>query len=141
LKAVSEIEGFAAVKEKAEGKTAFHDLRLKCRLQGGKLAADTVEIFSERFTASGTGELAPEGILNYRLNVFLPARIADPADETAEELGPFPLLLSGPFAHPELKADPALLPGLRERIGRRKPQETLRNFLPEDFLFKRPTSS
>ncbi len=96
------------------------------------------------------GESSLDGILNYRLDVFLRAPLADDlltrllgSSSTGEDtpLGPIPFLVTGPLAKPELKPDPNLLAEFQDNLARKKTQKIFRHFLPEDLFFERRKSS
>ena len=147
---ISEINGFEALKDFVPGKTAFDDIRSWFVIEGGKLVTEKLLLFSEDLSVVANGELGLDGVLNYSLDAFLAMplaeRILKPETQRNEidpnqKFGPIALLLSGELANPNLVPNPALLPKLQEDLQQQKTQKVFRSFLPEDFLFERPTSS
>lgn len=150
LAAVAKIEGFEDVGNSVSGETGFDDVRSSFSIEEGRMKMDKLSLVSRDFSMVASGELSLEGILNYRLNVFLSGPVATrlfeahgqkPSEISSEPFGPLELLLAGDFGHPEIQPDPAFLPRLKDQLLKRKDQEVLNSFLPEDFFFKRPANS
>jgi len=139
--AISEIPGFSDLEKNATGGTAFHDLHSGFKITGSKWVTQDLTVLGNDFTIQGNGEFGLDRFLNYRLDVFFDETLLpgsetggsfNPAADEPQFLGPVPLLLSGPLNHPELKRDPARSPDLRRELERKKSNQPLRNFLPEE---------
>lgn len=160
LGTLAEIPKFRYLKEFNSATTPFDDIQSDFMWDRDELALDKSEpkkfitknlvLVSRDLYADGEGDISKEGILNYRLNVYLPTGLMEDQlasligklkKEGEKRLGPIPFLLSGPLSQPELKADPALLPQILEEIEKKKTQRIFRNFLPEDAFLERSTSS
>lgn len=150
LKTAAGIQGFSALLKNAPPTTPFDDLRANFQAAEGKIVTQDLKFLSRDIKANAEGEMDLKGNLNFRMDAYLTweaakdllsSLIPDSAVDPDESLGPVPLLLSGPMQSPELKTDPARLPALTDNLAKQKVQKVLRNFLPEDVLFKRPKST
>ncbi len=151
MEGIASIDELAAMRSFTSGNTSFDDLHADFSLKDGRVSTENLVMVSQNISAKGNGELSLEGLLNYRLEAFLASplagKITDPllgsSDVSSQDklLGPIPFLLSGPFDKPELKTDPSRLPELRDNLLKGSAQKVLRNFLPEDFFFKRRDNS
>ena len=151
MSAIANVDELSAMSSFTSGNTAFDDLHSDFTLKQGKIATENLVMVSQNISAKGSGEVSLAGLLNYRVDAFLASPLAgkitdpmtnlDPATRQDKLLGPIPFLLSGPFDKPELKTDPARLPELRDNLLKGSAQKVLRNFLPEDFFFKRRANS
>ncbi|MCM8775491.1 MAG: AsmA family protein [Candidatus Omnitrophica bacterium] len=147
---MSRIDKLNQLSSFATGTTSFDDLRALLVLKDKKIVMDKLILISRDVSTEASGEFLLDGVLNYRLNVFLsPAltrevlgTVLDAGTEASErQLGPIPLLLSGPITGPELKPDPALVPELVDELHKRETQKILRNFMPEEYLFDRRSNN
>ncbi len=151
LSAVSKIQGLGALEKYVSGQTKFDDLRGSFEVREGKVSTRRLDLMGRDLNAKADGQISLlDGALNYRLDVFLPGAVAAEVlgnwDDISEknqdkQLGPIPFLLAGPFARLELSTNPELFPQFQENFQKRKTHKVLSNFLPEDFLLKRPASS
>jgi hypothetical protein len=150
LESVADIQGFSMLLPAAPETTVFDDLQAEFLIKEGKVVTEKATLLSRDFKASADGEVSLDGFLNYRLNVFLSFAMAQDilepilegsAEAREESFGPIPLLLSGTLKQPELATDPSKLAELKDNLSKKKIQKVLRNFLPEEALFKRLTSS
>lgn len=149
LKTAAGIQGFSALLKSAPQTTPFDDLRANFQAAEGKIITQDLKLLSRDVKANAEGEMDLKGNLNFRMDAYLNweaakdilAPLISDSMDPEESLGPVPLLLSGPMQSPELKTDPARLPALTDNLAKQKVQKVLRNFLPEDFLFKRPKST
>ena len=106
-----------------------------------------VMLISPDLAVDADGEVLLDGTLNYRLKAYLSTAltthfltpILGVKRETFQnkQFGPVPLLLSGPVGSPEIKADARQIDELKENLLRKKTQRILRNFLPEEAVFKK----
>lgn len=152
LESVADIQGFAILMPSAPETTTFSDLQAKFKIGEGKILTENATILSRDFKASADGHVSLDGLLNYRLNVFLSYGLArdilepimgneNPTESSEDSFGPIPLLLSGSLERPELETDPSKLAELKDNLSKKKVQKVFRNFLPEEALFKRLKSS
>ncbi len=146
LASVGGIEGFSGLNAFLTQKTSFDDLRFDYEIAKDKIMATQLNVSSADLTAQGNGDISWDGHLNHRLDVFLSPALTDKvmapllgrkSVEGNQQFGPVPLLLSGPIAKPEIKPDPNHLPRLLDDLRNKQTQRVLRNFLPEEALFKR----
>ena len=148
---ISKINGFSALESLSSGKTRFDDLRARFTLKDAKVLTPKLVLLSNDLSISAEGETSAAGLLNYRLEAFLPQPLAarafgedlkPPAGESEDlKFGPVPLLLSGSLQGPELEPNPALLPELQERIHKKKSQKVFQSFPAEDFFPPPPKAS
>ncbi len=149
LEAVSKIKGFSSIGPFVPGGARFDDLRSHFSLLEEKIKTPDLGIIARDYSIQADGEITQDGVLNYRLDVFLPLPLVSEIVETREtqesqekkRFGPIPFLLSGRLEKPDLKPDPVLLPKLQDNLAKKKTQRVLRNFLSEEFFFKRSASS
>jgi hypothetical protein len=149
--AIAKIDELKKVKDYDTGKTLFHDLQLVFKLQDGKIRTDSVYLVSDDMSLKADGEILIDGIVNYRMGVYLSRDLTKKvlADlfpgyvppEGNDQLGPIPMLMSGVFANPEIKADPALMPPFKDQLLKRGSREVLGSFLPEELFFERRSKS
>lgn len=149
VKTLAGIPEFSALGAFAGGTTLFDDVHSEWELKNGKINTPKLLVISKDVLVQAGGEIALNGLLNYRMdtylssmlaNQFLPDPLKEPAD-SRERFGPVPLLLAGYLDKPELKPDPALMPQLLAQILKNKPQKIFRDFLPEELFFgKQPKS-
>lgn len=148
LGALAEIPALQGLSEYASGTTRFDDINARFSLGEGRLLTEHLVLISSDMNIEASGEITLRGLLNYRLDIFLPQELAVRVlDETlrpanlqeAEFFGPIPLLLSGPVDKLELQSDPAVMPELIREITRKRSQPALRNFLPAEAFFERST--
>ncbi len=150
LSPISKLNGFSLLEQYLTGHTVFTDVRSDFSLKSGKVMSEKLFLLSGDLTVEASGETTLEGILNYRLDVFLSPALTDQVlapilkrdqIEGDQQFGPVPLLLAGPLENAEVKPNPELLSQMMDLIARKKTQKIFRNFLPEDFLFERRTHS
>ncbi|MBI3312815.1 MAG: AsmA family protein [Candidatus Omnitrophica bacterium] len=144
------LEPLKGLASRTSGQTKFNDLRGQFTLKEGKFSTEKIMMISRDLVAEGHGELYLDGLVNYRLDMYLSPALTDevvaPLLEKSEagdnkRFGPLPFLLSGPLAHPELKPDPVLIPQVLDQLAKRRTQKIFRHFLPEDLFFERRKSS
>ncbi len=135
--ALSRIRSFEKITEVIGDKDrkAFSQLDFKWDLKDGKLTTENLLLKkNENIIVDGEGTLGFDGLLNFRLDVFLPPVIAQELfpflsrsfqKEENVYLGPIPILLSGPFEKPELKPDPAQVEILEDHIANERSDEVL----------------
>lgn len=146
--ALTVIPDFSEIfKAPAGDTTLFNDLQSEFRISSRKIMADKMVFLADGFQAEAGGSWSFDGILNYRLQVYLDPKNLDleqAAASTAlqEEgmIGPVSLLLAGPLEKPELKPDPAQIPQIFKQLLASKRYRALDNFLSEDF-FKTPAAN
>lgn len=150
LGSVGKIAELAGIGQYISGTTPFDDVHSAFTLKDGRVKTENLALISRDLSVHAHGDASLDGILNYRLDVYLSPdlteKILTPMLGKSEavgekQFGPIPLLLAGPIANPELRPDPALIAQLLEQLLKRKFQKILRNFAPEDFFFERRTSS
>lgn len=148
FKTISGITGLSQLAQEVRETTAFDDFQAGFKVENGKLVTEKVSLISGEIKAEGDGEVSLEGLLNYRINAYLSTAavrgvLGDSlgADGVNDYLGPIPMLLSGEWEAPELKTDPSSIAEFAENLAKKKTQKVLRNFLPEDVLFSRPSKS
>lgn len=146
LEAVADIQGFSILMPSASEVTPFDDVRAEFQVAEGKVITEKASLLSRDFKASADGEVTLDGLMNYRLNVFLSYPLAkdilepileNPSESQEDSFGPIPLLLSGTLERPILATDPSKLAELKDNLTKKKVQKVLRHFLPEEALFKR----
>lgn len=145
LGAVADIQGFSILMPSAPDMTSFDDLQAEFKIEKAKVITEKVTLLARDFKAAADGEVSLDGLMNYQVNVFLSYSLArdileplmeNPSSESENSFGPIPLLLSGTLEQPELETDPSKLAELKDNLAKKKVQKVLRNFLPEDALFK-----
>ncbi|MSR77885.1 MAG: hypothetical protein EXS63_06655 [Candidatus Omnitrophica bacterium] len=145
LNAIGEIDGFGEVGLLSNKKTGFDDLHGKFIYQDEKIKMEDMTLLSPDLVLEASGELLPGGLLNYRINAFLSTTLTTHfltpllgkmENFQDKQFGPIPLLLSGLAIGPEIKADARQLEELKENLERKKAQKILRNFVPEEAVFK-----
>jgi uncharacterized protein involved in outer membrane biogenesis len=150
LGAVADIQGFALLMPSAPETTTFDDLQAAFEIKEGKVITEKATFLSRDFKASADGEVSLDGLMNYRLDVFLSYTLAqdileplleNSSESSEDSFGPIPLLLSGTLSQPELETDPSKLAELKDNLSKKKVQKVLRNFLPEETLFNRLNNS
>ncbi len=150
LGTVGKIAQFAGVDQFISGTTPFDDVHSTFVLKKGRISTENLALVSRDISVHANGDTSLEGVLNYRLDVFLSSLLTDKiltpilgksAAEGEKRFGPIPLLLAGPIAKPEVRPDPALIAQLLEQLLKRKFQKILRNFAPEEFFFERRKST
>jgi len=150
LEAISKVDELSNLKSLTTGSTSFDDLRSRFIFEDGKINIGKLMLVSRDLWIEADGEMSWDGILNFRLDTYLSTALASqvlgPSIGISEidqdkKLGPIPLLLAGPLANPEMKADPLLLPTLREDLQRKRTHKIFRSFLPEDLFFEREANS
>jgi hypothetical protein len=150
LRTIGGITELKGTSRYASGSTPFHDVHAPFVLKNKKVSTEKLALVASNLSLEASGEAALDLNLNYRLNVFLSPRLTRELMEPlfgqstlieGKQLGPIPLLLSGPLAKPEVQPDPKLIPQVIEQLTKKKPQKILRNFLPEEALFDRRKSS
>lgn len=150
LKTLAGLDDFSLLKSYASEGTLFDDFRSGFRLEKGKVLTENLLMISRELRVQGEGDVNFDGFLNFRLNTFIAWPLAGPLlepflgkfqENRGDQFGPIPMLLSGALEKPELKPDPIPFAELQEKLEKKKTHEVLRNFLPEDFLFKRPNNS
>ncbi len=148
--AVSKLPELKALGPHVTGGTPFDDIHSAFSLKEKKVTMSPLTFVSPKLSAEGSGGVGLDGVLNYRLNVFLSGpltkEIMEPLfgqgiSNDGKQLGPISFLLSGRFATPEIQPDPELLPKFSEQFSKKKTQKVLTNFLPEDVLFERRASN
>lgn len=146
--AVASIPDFSNVFKTPAGETTlFHDLQSEFRIANRKITAEKLVLLADDFQCEAGGSWTFDGVLNYRMQVFLNSQNLVLEKEADEEklkeegmLGPVSLLLSGPLEKPELKPDPALIPQIFQQLLTSRRYRALDNFLSEDF-FKSPAKA
>ncbi len=144
MSTLSKIPELKLLNPHVSGTTPFDDVHSELSLKNKKISMKKLALISPKLTVEGGGEMGLEGVLNYRLNVFLSTTLSREVLEPlfgqgisveGKQLGPIALLLSGRLEKPEVQPDPELLPQFVEQLSRKKPQKALTNFLPEEVLF------
>ncbi|GEM_PF-7050361 len=101
------------------GATRFDDIRGDFEIANRKLTTKNTMLVSDDFQIEGQGDMSFEGILNFRLSVYLsPAlsqRISPRLGENSR-LGPIPVLIVGPVAKPEVHQDPLLITSFLQNL-------------------------
>ena len=148
--AISKIKSFSSLGQLASGGTRFDDLRSQFVLLDEKMKTNDLRVVAPDYFIEADGEISYEGVLNYRWDVFLPLPLVSEIVGTTaptsastgnKQFGPIPFLIAGRLENPDLKPDPILLPKLQDNLAKGKPQRVLRNFLSEEFFFKRSAGS
>ncbi len=141
LQGIGDIDGFGEVGLLSNGKTSFRDLRGHFLLRDQKMKVDDLTLVSQDLSVEGAGEVGFDKNLNFRLETYLSTALTThfltPIFGSSEafqgkEFGPIPLLLSGPMAQVQMKADEHRIEDLRNNLLRKKSQQILRNFIPEE---------
>lgn len=149
LNQLSAVEEFASLKDYASGKTVFDDLRGDFVIVDGKILTDPLVIIARDFRGEASGESFFDAVVNYRLDLYLSPFLTEkvlsavlkrPGNPGEKQMGPIPVLISGPLSDPEIKPDYLKLPELLDQLESQHTQKILRTFLPEDALFERSKS-
>ena len=147
---IGKIDELKAVIPAVTGTTPFDDVHSNFTFREGEFEMENAELLSRHLSARGEGEVTLEGLLNYRLEVFLSAALtqdilnskqAEVQLKDKTQFGPIPILLTGPFAKPELEPDPVVIPQIINQLLDHKFQKILSNFAPEESFLERRTSS
>ncbi len=150
MNSVSKLRELKSLSPHVTGTTFFDDMHSEFSLKDKKITMNKLTLISPKFSADGGGGLGLDGVLNYRLNVFLSEPLTQEIMEPlfgqgisneGKQLGPISFLLSGRFTAPEMQPDPELLPQFSEQLSQKKTQKVLTNFLPEEILFERRESN
>lgn len=152
LQGIGEIDGFGEVGLLSTGKTPFRDLRGRFKIQDQKAAFEELTMISQDLSVEGVGEVGLDQNLNFRLETYLSTALTThfltPIFGSSQafqgkEFGPIPLLLSGPLSKVQTKADEHRIQELRSNLLRKKSQQILRNFIPEEQVLggKKPVTS
>lgn len=150
MSSIAAIPQLQEVADRISGVTALDDLRAQFVLQNGKIRMDNLVMISPDLFMESKGEADLNGVLNFRLGVYLSEDLTQRilgsawgarAMKEGSRLGPIPFLLSGAMTGPVLQADSELMPKFLENLSERKSQKVLRNFLPEELLFERTGNS
>ena len=145
LAAVSYISEFSHLNQDAGGITFFDDLQMDFTLKDDKFIAEKMTLISSDMVAEISGDALLDGILNFRVGVYLSEENTEKVLESFDfksssyygRLGPIPFILSGPITKPGLATDSEPLASLIRNLGDKKAHKVLRNFLPEETLFRR----
>ncbi len=144
LASIGEIDGFGEVGLLANKKTDFKDWRSKFRIADRKISFNEMTLYSQDLSIDGSGETGFDGLLNFRLNTYLSTALTThfltpilggTEDFQGKQFGPLPLLLSGPSTQPKIQGDSRQLDHLKEDLFRKRTQQILRNFVPEEKVF------
>ncbi|MDP3920923.1 MAG: AsmA-like C-terminal region-containing protein [Candidatus Omnitrophota bacterium] len=145
LDAIGNVPELRSATTYSSGTTPFHDVTARFFLKGGKVLTEELVLVSDDAWAQAEGELTLDGMLNFGLRVYLESSLAKQIFEDAamnwkaseaEAFGPIPLLLSGPLGNPDLKVDPAIVPGLMKTLLAERSRQSFGHFLPEELFFK-----
>lgn len=150
LAGLGKISELSSVQKFSNGQTRFDDLRSDFKISDGKVLTPKVDIIGSEVSAKGNGDISlVDGNLNYGLDVFLSKTLSQeileeigvPDGTGLNQLGPVPFLVAGNFGDLQLKPEPERLSEFQENFSKKKAYKVFNNFLPEDFLSNRPTSS
>lgn len=142
---LGQIPDFTVLKTAASGQTLFEDIRGHFHLEEGRFVSEDLVFLSPDFSIDAKGELAHDGQLNFRLELYLSqdqARkvLGESSGQMGlsegEWFGPVPLIMTGTLAKPEIQAAPAPAGNLLNKVQRGDRQGAFRNFLREDVLFE-----
>lgn len=127
-----------------QGGTDFDDVRANFVLGSQKISTEDLTLVSKNIGFYGRGEATLDGSLNFSLDGFLTEAALESSfgqkmvQEGRSEIGPLPMLLTGPMTRPNLSSAPSLTSGKIQRLLDFSNQKMgLRNFYSEDRLFGR----
>lgn len=152
LAGLGQIPELSTVEKFSNGQTRFDDLRSKFKISDGKVMTPKLDIVGTEVSSKGDGNISlVDGTLNYALDVYLSKALSQGILENLgnssfdldgpRQLGPVPFLAAGSFENLQLKTNPKRLGDFQEDFRKKKTYKVFNNFLPEDFLAKRPTNS
>ena len=142
---LSRMPDFSALQSGVTGQSRFEDVRGHFQLENGKFVTEDLVFLSPDFLLDAKGEMAGDGQLNLRLELYLSrdearkvlgAASGEMGLGEGEWFGPVPLILTGTLAKPEIQADSQIAGKLLNRVQRGNSQGAFRNFLREDALFE-----
>jgi len=145
FQALAQLPSFSVFGSEVRGKTFFDDIRGHYLYENGKFISEDLVFLSPDFSIDGKGELTHEGVLNFRLDLYLSREQASKVlGESSSQMslaagewfGPLPFLLTGRLDKPELRSDVELSVNLLNQVQRGEGQSAFRNFLREEALFE-----
>jgi len=112
LGGLGQIAQLAPLESLKSGVTHFDDIRGDFDISNQKITTQNAMLVSEDFQVEAQGDMSFEGILNFRLAVYLSPALSQQISSRLGEnarLGPIPILIVGPVSQPQIRQDPLLI--------------------------------
>ncbi len=134
LGGLGQIAQLAPLESVKSGVTRFDDIRGDFEIHDQKVTTQNMMLISEDFQTEAQGDVGFNGMLNFRLSVYLsPAlsqRISPRIGENAR-LGPIPVLIVGPVSQPQIRQDPMLITSFLQSLVQEQFSNITSQFLPK----------